>query len=85
MGHEPGSFPHLSCPIPVQNNNSSGHGGFPSGNRAADEETEGDLQAASGISSVLLSTAWMGWKGWRIQGFYSPATLRKQAPSPGNG
>lgn len=30
-----------------------------------------DLQAASGISSVvsmLLSTAWMGWKGLRIQG-----------------
>lgn len=45
------------------------------------------LQAASGISSVvsmLLSTAWMGWKGLRSRGLYSPATLRKQAPFPGN-
>lgn len=87
ISHEPGSSPHLSCPIPVQNN-SSGHGGFPSGNRAADGQTEGDLQGASGIGSivsVLLSTAWMGWKGSRIQGFYSPAMLKKQAPSPGNG
>lgn len=85
MSYEPGSFPRLSCLIPVQKDKSSAHGDFPSGNRAVDGQTEGYLQAASGIVSVLQSTAWMGWKSLRIQGFYSPATLRNQAPLPGNG
>lgn len=70
MSH--GSSPRLSCPTPVLNK-SSAHGDFPSGNRAVDEQTEGYLQTASGIGSVvsmLLSTARMGWKGLRIQGVF---------------
>lgn len=86
MSHAPSSFPRLSCPIPVQNEKSSARGDFPSRSRAVDDQTEGSASSFWNQLCCVHATEHSldGWKGLRSRGLYSPATLRKQAPFPGN-